>query len=59
MNARHYHHIDIEYKDDEVKRPSEESPTNWPDERHVDVTAMKEEALEYARKMWADYVFVS
>lgn len=57
-NSQSYHHIDVEYKDDEGRRPSEISPTHWPDERHVDVIAMKEEALQYARKIWADYVFV-
>lgn len=55
----HYHNIDIEIEHDEVKRPNETSASHWPDERHIDVIRLKEEALEYARRMWVDYVFVS
>lgn len=54
-----YHNIDIEYDNTTERRPSETSRTHWSDERYFDVIRMKEEALNYGRKIWADYVFVS
>ena len=31
----------------------------WTDERYVHMTVLRQEALDYARGMWADYIFVS
>lgn len=41
------------------RRMNESSIFHWPEERFRDVMLMKEEALGFARDMWADYVFVS
>lgn len=53
-----YHNVDIEYENN-TRRESETSQTHWSTERYLDVIRMKEEALNYGRKIWADYVFVS
>lgn len=53
-----YHHVEVEYDNTTVRRESETSQTHWSDERYLDVIRMKEEALHYGRKIWADYVFV-
>lgn len=57
--SNQYHHVDFEYNDTAKRRPSEDSQTHWSEERYLDVIQMKEEALNYGRKIWADYVFVS
>lgn len=57
--SKAYHHVDIEYDNTTQQRQSETSPTQWSDERYLDVIRMKEEALNYGRKIWADYIFVS
>lgn len=55
-----YHSIHYQHDDSgEKMRKSETNLTHWPQERFTDVIRMKEEALEYARKSWTDYVFVS
>jgi collagen beta-1,O-galactosyltransferase len=54
-----YHSIHYQYDDGEKLRKSESNLTHWPDERFRDIIRMKEEALEYARHIWVDYVFVS
>lgn len=55
-----YHSIHYQHDNSgEQVRKSETNQTHWPPERFSDLIRMKEEALEYARKSWADYVFVS
>lgn len=54
-----YHSIHYQFDDSGEKiRKSETNSTHWSDERFLDIIRMKEEALEYARRYWADYVFV-
>lgn len=57
--SHEYHHVNIEYDNTTKRRESEASQIHWSDERYLDVIRMKEEALNYGRKIWADYVFVS
>lgn len=57
--SKAYHHVDIEYDNTTKRRASETSQTHWSDERYLEVIRMKEEALNYGRKIWADYIFVS
>lgn len=54
-----YHHVNIEHDDKTQRRDSEATATHWSDERYLDVIRMKEEALNYGRKIWADFIFVS
>lgn len=57
-HSNKYHNVDFEYENN-TRRASETSQTHWTDERYLDVIRMKEEALNYGRKIWADYVLVS
>lgn len=57
--ANLYHHVDIEYDNVTKKRDAEQSNAHWPLERYLDVIRMKEEALNYGRSIWADYIFVN
>lgn len=54
-----YHHVNIEYDNTTKRRETETSQTHWPNERYLDLIRMKEEALNYGRRIWADYIFVS
>lgn len=31
----------------------------WTDERYIHIIALRQKALDHARKTWADYIFVS
>lgn len=59
IDKSEYHEITFEYDAQEERRPSELSPFHWTPERHNDLIRLKEESLDYARHIWADYVFVS
>ncbi|KAG5670382.1 hypothetical protein PVAND_000652 [Polypedilum vanderplanki] len=52
-----YHSINYQHDDSEKIRKGESNLTHWPEERFKDLIKMKEQALEYARQSWADYVF--
>ena len=54
-----YHSIHYQYDDSEKLRRGEKNLTHWPEERFLELITMKEEALDYARRSWADYAFVS
>lgn len=58
-NAMFYNKVHFKHQNMPKRRTNESSPTHWPEQRHMDVTRMKEEAFNYARNSWADYVFVS
>lgn len=54
-----YHSIHYQYDDSGEKiRKSETNSTHWSHERFLDIIRMKEEAFDYAKRLWADYVFV-
>lgn len=53
-----YHSVNVEYDKQSKRRTGEVSPTHWTPERHADLIRLKEEALDHARAIWADYVFV-
>lgn len=60
--AADYHRIDLLQSDNatsELRRANEEGPFDWPESRHQAIIDMKQEALEHAKRSWADYVFVS
>lgn len=54
-----YHSVHYQYDESEKMRKGESNLTHWPEERFLDVIRMKEEALDNARKSWADFAFVS
>lgn len=54
-----YHSIRYQFDESgEKMRKSETNFTHWSNERFEDIIRMKEEALDYARRSWADYVLV-
>lgn len=54
-----YHSIRYQFDDSgEKMRKSETNLTHWSHERFLDIIRMKEEALNQARRSWADYVLV-
>lgn len=57
--ARLYHNINVEITAGPTAWINETSTTNWPVERHMHIIDNKEEALNYAKQIWADFVFVS
>ncbi|XP_032592323.1 glycosyltransferase 25 family member [Drosophila grimshawi] len=52
-----YHSINYAFNDDTTSYQKETSAYDWPVSRFKHLIALKEEALEYARNIWADYVF--
>lgn len=54
-----YHHVNIEYDNSTKRHKSESSQFHWSTERYLHVIELKEEALNYARNIWADYIFVN
>lgn len=51
-----YHMVNKKYKLENGKRRTEKSESDWPYERLIHVINLKEEALNFARKNWYDYV---
>lgn len=54
-----YNAVNYQSDNSEKIRKGETNLTHWPEERFLELIRMKEEALEYARRSWADYIFVS
>lgn len=54
-----YHSVHYQFDDSEKIRKGETNLTHWPEERFLEMIRMKEDALEFGRNSWADYVFVS
>lgn len=54
-----YHSVHYRFDDSKKIRKEETNLTHWPEERFMELIRMKEEALEFGRRSWADYSFVS
>lgn len=54
-----YHSVHYQFDDSEKIRKGETNLTHWPEERFLELIRMKEDALDFGRRSWADYVFVS
>ncbi|CAG9770550.1 unnamed protein product [Ceutorhynchus assimilis] len=52
-----YHSIYTEFEDNK-SYPGEESIAHWTDERFTHMMNMRDSALNYARKKWADYLLM-
>ncbi|CAH1780733.1 unnamed protein product [Owenia fusiformis] len=56
----HYHSIDVTYDkrkhEDDTAFEGETGPTHWPNSRITHVLKLRQKGLEYARKIWADFV---
>lgn len=54
-----YHSVHYKVDDSEKIQKGETSSTHGPEERFLELIRMKEDALEFGRQSWADFVFVS
>lgn len=54
-----YHSVHYQFDDSEKIRKGETNLTHWPEERFLELIRMKEDALDFGRRSWADYIFVS
>lgn len=54
-----YHSVHYQFDDSEKLRKGETNLTHWPEERFLELIRIKEDALDFGRRSWADYVFVS
>ncbi|XP_064539541.1 glycosyltransferase 25 family member [Drosophila montana] len=52
-----YHSINYAFNDETTRYQNESSAYDWPVSRFKHVIALKEEALQYARDIWADFIF--
>ncbi|XP_020812456.1 glycosyltransferase 25 family member [Drosophila serrata] len=52
-----YHGVNYALEPDEQSYFNESSPYEWPASRFKHLISLKEEAFEYARDIWADFVF--
>jgi collagen beta-1,O-galactosyltransferase len=50
-----YHMISTEFVKDQELYPDERGPAHWTKERFDHVISLRESALNFARKIWADY----
>lgn len=55
--SEYYHEINFQEQTEPKVYLDEMGPFDWPDERHSRIIELKEQALEYARQSWADYIF--
>ncbi|XP_016963573.1 glycosyltransferase 25 family member [Drosophila biarmipes] len=52
-----YHSVSYVFEPDEQSYANESSPYEWPASRFKHLIALKEEAFQYGRDIWADFVF--
>ncbi|KAL7741179.1 hypothetical protein ACLKA6_018203 [Drosophila palustris] len=52
-----YHSINYDFDHETQRYQNETSVYDWPVSRFKHVIALKEEALQYARDIWADFIF--
>ncbi|XP_006816484.1 procollagen galactosyltransferase 2-like, partial [Saccoglossus kowalevskii] len=57
-NVKHtYRSIDESYADEPDKYSTEVGPLDWPEERFSHMIKLRQEALDEARRQWADFIF--
>lgn len=52
-----YHSINYAFENETQRYQNESSSYDWPVSRFKHVISLKEEALQYARDIWADFIF--
>lgn len=55
--SEYYHSVDFDVQDEPTRYADEIGPYEWTDERHQRIVDLKQQALTYARRSWADYIF--
>ncbi|XP_046336302.1 inactive glycosyltransferase 25 family member 3-like [Haliotis rufescens] len=53
-----YHRIDVKIDNTTARYPNEKSNCDWTEERFDNVIQLRQEALDDARNVWADYLFM-
>lgn len=53
-----YHSIEVDFNEDSIKMDDENGPAHWSSSRFNHVITLREEALNYARRIWSDYILV-
>ena len=56
---KYYHTISFEYKTYPQRYTKESGPMDWPEPRFEHLISLRQQALEQARNLWADFMFVS
>lgn len=56
--GQEYHAIDLEMDEESSGLEAEESIADWPLSRFYHIINLREGVLNFAKKIWADYVFV-
>lgn len=54
-----YHSVNKQLDSDTQRHQNETSPFEWPQPRFHHLINLKEQAMNDAKQMWADYIFVS
>ena len=54
-----YHGVDIDTTNIEEDYSDQEGPNHWTPSRFKQIVALRQQALDEARRRWADYIFVS
>lgn len=52
-----YHSIDTEFVEECTKYPNEYGPAHWTSERFKHIINLRESALNFSKKIWADFLF--
>ncbi|KRG03548.1 glycosyltransferase 25 family member [Drosophila mojavensis] len=52
-----YHSVNYAFDDEQSRYLNESSAYDWPASRFKHLIALKEEALQYARDIWAEFIF--
>ncbi|XP_076436373.1 procollagen galactosyltransferase 2-like [Babylonia areolata] len=53
-----YHHIDLKIDEKQTGYTDERSPCEWTEKRFANVIGLRQKAVDYARKAWADFLFM-
>uniref|UniRef100_A0A2C9KWA3 Glycosyl transferase family 25 domain-containing protein n=1 Tax=Biomphalaria glabrata TaxID=6526 RepID=A0A2C9KWA3_BIOGL len=53
-----YHQVEVNINNTKEGYPDETSPCEWTETRFSNVIRLREKALNYARNIWADYLFM-
>lgn len=57
--ATEYHLIDLKIDNSSAKFQNEEGVAAWPESRYLHLIKLREEAIQTARFMWSDFVWVN
>ncbi|CAG5120986.1 unnamed protein product, partial [Candidula unifasciata] len=56
--SEQYHHVEVNFDEETQEYEGEFSPCDWTESRFSNIIQLREQALDYAREIWADYIFI-